>query len=338
MPPCAVYLTPEFKGIAVTSTAYSKRSAQLARILSDEVRPDVIAFQEVSGTAAVREALGPSSPDYHVCSFDGAYKVQRLAFAWKKAHGIAVDACSDVRAISLPALPQEKQVRPGYLVTLELRGKKVRFLTVHLKSGCVSSLEGDKLDDSSGTDNPCVVLQQQVAPLEATFEQLAAGVDHFVVLGDFNRNLWHEANQVSGAEAIRSDGQSDLTTPRAANVATRNLLLEVNDGAPATSKAVLLSPTCPGGQEVVAACEASKNSKLTSAQKETLTGANGLGCRNPVGLDQVLVSQSLANSVVSARKLAIGFFGRSLSASPPEHPDPLLAISDHCPVVVEIDF
>lgn len=99
------------------------------------------------------------------------------------------------------------------------------------------------------------MLQQQVAPLEATFEKLGDGVDHFVVLGDFNRNLWHEFNRVTGAEAVRSDGQMDLSTVRPVGATTRNMLLELNDGAPASSKAVLLAPACKGNAEIGTACE-----------------------------------------------------------------------------------
>ncbi|CAM3392192.1 Endonuclease/exonuclease/phosphatase family protein [Paracidovorax anthurii] len=338
MPPCAVYTTVSRQGIDVTAASYAKRLAQIARVLSSDVRPDVIAFQEVSGTQAVREALGAASGDYNVCSFDGAYKVQRLAFAWRKTLGSAAQACADVPALSLPQLAPQQQVRPGYTVTLDIRGKKVRFLTVHLKSSCVSSLEGDRLDGNTGADDPCPVLQQQVRPLEEAWEQLPVGADHFIVLGDFNRNLWHEANKVAGSEPVRSDGETDLSKPRAASVVTRNLVLEVNDGVPASTRAELLSATCPGTAEVVAACEASKTAKLTSAQRSVLVASTGLGCRNPVGLDHVLVSQSLAASVKSTRKVPVGPLGASLAAKPPQYPDPLLAISDHCPVVAEIEF
>lgn len=337
MPPCAVYLTPGFDGIEVTQTAYAKRGAQLSRILSADVRPDVIAFQEVSGVTAVREALGAAAGDYHVCSFDGAYKVQRLAFAWRKRFGQAAEACADVRAISLPAEPPERRVRPGYTVTLNLAGKKVRFLTVHLKSSCVTPLERDQLD-AANADQACQLLQQQIAPIETAVEQLASGADHFIVLGDFNRNLWHEQHQVAGAEKVRADGQTDLATPRAPGLATRNLLLEVNDGAPAASRAVLLAPTCRGSASVAAACEASKTTKLTKEQMAVLTAREGLGCRNPVGLDHVLVSESLAPAVRAVYKVSIEQYGRSLGAKLPMYPDPLLAVSDHCPLVAEIDF
>ncbi|MBK7063094.1 MAG: hypothetical protein IPH51_22705 [Rubrivivax sp.] len=88
MPPCAVYTTVARQGIDVTTASYAKRLTQLARVLTSDVRPDVIAFQEVSGTQAVREALGSASSDYNVCSFDGAYKIQRLAFAGRRPTGM----------------------------------------------------------------------------------------------------------------------------------------------------------------------------------------------------------------------------------------------------------
>ena len=236
MPPCAVYTTVARKGIEVTKASYSKRLTQIGRVLSSDVRPDVIAFQEVSGAQAVREALGPASVDYNVCSFDSAYKVQRLAFAWKKALGNAVEACTDVKAMSLPQLAPEQRVRPGYVVTLNLRGKKVRLFTVHLKSGCVSSLEGDRLDGNVGANDPCPILQQQVQPLEEVWEQLPIGVDYFIVLGDFNRNLWHEANKVAGSEPVRSDSGTDLTTPLRVMDGSRTLSVAADAGDRAAAR------------------------------------------------------------------------------------------------------
>lgn len=113
MPPCNTYQDAAHKGIAVTAAAYEKRDRQIAEILSRDVKADVIAFQEVSGVAAVREALGTAADDYNVCSFEPKFKIQRLAFAWRKSFGPAVEACSDIAAMTIPTLPPEQQVRPG---------------------------------------------------------------------------------------------------------------------------------------------------------------------------------------------------------------------------------
>ncbi len=337
MPPCAVYVASG-NGIAVTEAAYKNRVSRLATLLSTQVRADVIAFQEVSGTMAVLEALGPLASEYNACSFDGAYRVQRLAFAWKKIHGPAAEACADIKEISLPAAAAADRVRPGYTVTLNLAGRRVRFMTVHMKSSCVSSLEGAVLDEMGAANNPCRILQQQVEPLEDAFERLSIGVDHFVLLGDFNRNLWHEFHTVKGAEAVRSDNSTDLASPKQGGVRTRNMLYGLNDGSPPASVAELLSSSCVGSPNLAAACEASKTGVLTAAQRSVLTGSNGLGCRNPVGLDFMIVSKSLVPLVRSVVKVPLGDAGRTRLPVPPAHPVPQLSVSDHCPLVTVIDL
>jgi 5'-nucleotidase (lipoprotein e(P4) family) len=337
MPPCAVYDSPAFKTVEVTAVSYARRDEAIGKLVATQIRPDVMAFQEVSGAAAVREILGPQAADYVVCSFEPKYKVQRLAFAWRKEFGEPAEACQDQQAVSLPSLPTTSQVRPAFTVTLNVHGKRIRFLTVHLKSGCVTPLDPGKgrLDQEDGADDPCPLLQQQTEPLEQLVEHAGDGVDGFVVLGDFNRNLWHEENAVAGDEPVRSDGTTDLTTPRAAGVKTRNLLRDVFDGQPASSATLLLAAQCPGDASVVAACEASRTRRLTADETKLLTAKTGLGCRNPAGLDQLLVSRTLASNVGTINKMAIGVSGLSLP-SDPQHPEPLLAVSDHCPSVVEL--
>lgn len=340
MPPCGVFQSADHRNIAVSREAYEKRSAQLARVLESSVNADVIAFQEVSGTAAVREALGARSSDYNVCSFDGKYKVQRLAFAWRTKLGDAIEPCTVAHDVSLPNLPSERQVRPALTLGLQVNGKKIRFMTVHLKSGCVSPLDSKKrvLDGNTGDDDPCPTLQQQVAPLEAAYEALGVGVDAFIMLGDFNRNLAHENARVEGAEPVRSDGVTDLATRRPDGVRTRNLWLEINDGAPASSRGTLLAATCPVSMAAAAACDAAKHRALSLDEQRALTARSALGCRNAIGLDHVVVSQNLVASVRQVVKVPIGAFGSSLPASPPKYPKPLLAVSDHCPVVLDVDL
>jgi endonuclease/exonuclease/phosphatase family metal-dependent hydrolase len=114
--------------------------------------------------------------------------------------------------------------------------------------------------------------------------------------------------------------------------------MEVNDAQPAASRLTLLQPMCKGSAEVSAACEAVKSRLLTTEERRVLSDRSGLGCRNPVGLDHVLVSAGLAQAVMTTTKVSLGNLGRSLSARLPEYPEPLLAVSDHCPLVVEIDL
>ncbi|MBC7919156.1 MAG: hypothetical protein H7Y28_15240 [Rhodoferax sp.] len=335
MPPCGVFEGPDRQKLIVTPKAWAQRDWQIGEVIGKSIMPDVIAFQEVSGTQAVIEALGDYASQYRVCSHDGKFKVQRLAFAWKKELGEPAEACTAIEAISLPHLPPDQQVRPGFQMGLKVNGKLIRFLTLHLKAGCVSPLDRGKLDGNSGPNDPCPVLQQQVAPLEAALEKLGAGGTSFIAIGDFNRNLWHELHEVAGAKAVRSDGNTDLTQPLPANVLTQNFYKEINDGLPATSKATLVDMGCPGDAATQALCARSKTEAVPRRELAALGNKEALGCRNAVALDQVMVSDDLKAKVIESRKVSIGAFGRS--AAPAEgQVDPVLGVSDHCPSLVTL--
>ncbi len=334
MPPCGVYQA-NGQGVAITREAYAHRGRQLSQYLKDKIRPDVIAFQEVSGTTAVREALGSQADQYHICSFDGEYKIQRLAFAWRKQFGEAAEKCTPHKPVSLPQEAIEIQVRPALTVGLRINGKLVRFMNVHLKSSCVSSLDKGVLDDPKAKH--CVILQKQLQPLEAVVEALADGSSPYVVLGDFNRNLWHEQNNAKGSEPVRSDDEKDLTTEWPAGVQSRNLFKEVFDGKPGGA-AVLVPLTCSANPAHQALCDAAKTRPL-DWKKETLVLANSkaLGCRNPIGLDHFVVSSALQSKVKSAEKLPIGALGGTRTPNK-DFPQPLLATSDHCPIVLTLEL
>ncbi|MEN4918464.1 hypothetical protein ABE485_07315 [Achromobacter spanius] len=334
IPPCGVYKDGRFNGIAVTPNAYSNRVRQLAGLMAVAVHADVIAFQEVSGTAAVREALGTIADQYNICSFDGQFKVQRLAFAWRKQFGDPVEDCKVVIPVSLPQEAEENQVRPALTMGLFVGGKLVRFMNVHLKSSCVSSLEKGKLDD--GKQEACTLLQRQIRPLESGVESLSAGADHFVVLGDFNRNLWHEFYEVTGSEAVRSDGERQLARPMPTGVLSKSLFKEVFDGQPG-GPVTLVSLACTQDAANQALCDAAKTRVLNKDEIKLLSGFNALGCRNPIGLDHFVISNSLASKVTSAEKLSIGRMGGSKGPTEAKA-EPLLAVSDHCPIVMTLQF
>lgn len=328
-PPCDVFKTGSFETVAVTEAAYRKRAIQIRSILQQSVKADVIAFQEVSGAAAIREVL-PEGIEYGVCTFSD-FKVQRLGFAWRKSLGDAVE-CEVEAPLSLPTVAEKDRVRPGLSVALKVDGKTIRLLSVHLKSSCVSPLEGgaDQRGLLEGSNVACQFLQQQVVPLEAWIERKSADGGAFVVLGDFNRNLWHE---VAAGGAVRTDG-SDPKTALATAARVRRLLAEVNDTVPATSKLELVEPRCPVNAGSSAICEAAKTTANGNHAKE-LSRFENLGCRNPVGLDHILVGGGAIAD--TAEKVSIGRFGRTL---PPNEarPDALLSVSDHCPMVATVRF
>jgi exonuclease III len=337
MPPCGVYRGKRNEPVAVTAAAYVKRNDQLARFFSNQIKADVIALQEVSGISAAREALGAQAEEYDFCGFDGRFKVQRLVIAWRKTRASAAGPCTMHESLSLPHLPTDKQVRPGLSIVLKIDDQLIRFFTVHLKSSCVSALNATgkrrgHLERRIDDQDPCPILQEQIAPLETIFEALADSVDGFIALGDFNRNLWHEFNAADNA--VRTDG-SDPTGKREANTKTINMLREINDGVPAQSRAHLVKFGCHFDPEAAQLCDFAASVALRADEQSRLTQNKGLGCRNGIGLDHMLISQRWEKNIIEAEKLPIGRLGNTLAANA-QYPDPLLGVSDHCPILLSL--
>jgi endonuclease/exonuclease/phosphatase family metal-dependent hydrolase len=334
LPPCDVWQSRN-KPVAVTEAALAKRRQQIAEVLATKVNADVIAFQEVSSVQAVREVLPDGGRDHEVCGFT-SHKVQRLAFAWRRKVASAVGTCEVYAPLALPDRPLKEQPRPGLSVALRIGGRVTRFMTVHLKSSCVSPLEGGR--SGGGTrgqlasdDKACTVLQAQLQPLETWLQERSQGVDAVVLLGDFNRNIAHEASLPANTP-VRSRGQA--TEAYAPGVRSTNLWREVNDGVPAASLLTALETACPLDATSAALCKDAKSRVLDKPEMEQLTDARALGCRNPIGLDHIAVrlpAPAGSGAGPVAEKVALGFLGRTLEAND-QRPDPLLAVSDHCPL------
>ena len=328
LPPCDVWQS-RHKPVPVTEGALAKRSQQIAQVIARGVGADVIAFQEVSGAQAVREILPDGGRDWEVCSFD-SHKVQRLAFAWRKQLG-ATGQCAVHAPLALPDRPAREQPRPGLALTLKHQGRVLRFLTVHLKSSCVSPLEGGADDRGrlDGDNGHCQTLQAQLAPLEQWLTEQAAGADALVMLGDFNRNLAHEASRPA-TEPVRPRGRP--TDPPAPGVRSSSLWREINDGEPASTRLTLLASRCALGDPARdPLCDEAKTRVLTKDEQARLTGGDALGCRNPLGLDHIAVRLPGGAAAPVAEKVALGRYGQTRPADA-KHPDPLLGLSDHCPL------
>lgn len=327
-PPCDVYQA-NFKIVPVTEAAYRKRAQQIQNFIRKELGDaEILAFQETSGEPAVREILPGNGAGYRFCSFT-TFKIQRLVIAWKSSLGDAVD-CVVNDALSLPQVTPKDQVRPGLSATLQIDGRPLRILTVHLKSSCVSPLE--ERGRLSGNNEACQLLQKQIVPLEQWIEARSAE-GAIVMMGDFNRNLHHEKNRIPQNQA-RTNG-SDPSSPLPNGVFVNSLFAEINDSVPGHSNLALLDTECPVEPVAKEICARSKNEFFNQQALRPLTRANSLGCRNPVGLDHIFLSPSLVSG--SAVKVSIGPFGGTRPATD-KNPDPLLAISDHCPLKATIKF
>ena len=312
LPPCDVFQADRAV-LPVTEASYAQRAARIGSVIRDRIQPDVIAFQEVSGPQAVRELLGRG---YEVCGYE-RHKVQRLAIAWKTSLGPG--RCEVHWPLSLPERLLRDQVRPGLALTLQHAGKTVRFMTVHLKSSCVSPIDeraAEGRGQLDGVEPNCLVLQAQVAPLQAWLQTQAQGADALVFLGDVNRNLSHEAAEATD-RPVRVGGR------------TRNLWRELRLGNPGLT---LLNPQCDSSADAGGLCGLGKMRLLAREEMGRLRGAASLGCRNPLGLDHIVLGGS-AQSSTGAFKVPLGRLGFSAAGDAAS-----LALSDHCPLVAQVDF
>ena len=96
----------------------------------------------------------------------------------------------------------------------------------------------------------------------------------------------------------------------------------------------LLPEECPVDAATLALCQKGEAQVLNADERKQLSRSENLGCRNPLGLDHILISRGLATAQ-PAQHVAVGAFGGTKPANA-THPDPLLAISDHCPMVAKL--
>ena len=146
--------------------------ARLAQYAND-LDADVIALQEVD-TGFVRKVFPPQQYRIELSHRDDTS--QRTGFAIRK--GIRYRRLPDYRELST-----KWGLRYGTVIELEVGGRKIDVMSVHLKSGCF-----DRDLDRPITEN-CRELKSQVRPLESWIDRRLERGRAFVLLGDFNRRM-----------------------------------------------------------------------------------------------------------------------------------------------------
>ncbi len=138
---------------------------------------DIVALQEVDGPEAAARVFDPE--DY-AFFFSDRNNPMRTGFAVRRDIPVVEDR-------DLEALALDGGLRRGTDITVELDGKRLRLLSVHLKSFCFD-------DDLTGDDPDCRRLAQQLPILEHWIDERTREDVPFIVLGDFNRRFDTEPN------------------------------------------------------------------------------------------------------------------------------------------------
>ena len=149
---------------------------------ANDLDADVIALQEVDA-GFVRKVF--PLQQYRIELSHREDTGQRTGFAIRR--GIRYRRLPDYRELST-----KWGLRYGTVIELEVGGRKIDLMSVHLKSGCF-----DRDLDRPITES-CHQLKSQVRPLESWIDRRLERGRAFVLLGDFNRrmdrrsdDLWH---------------------------------------------------------------------------------------------------------------------------------------------------
>ncbi|MBL8279760.1 MAG: hypothetical protein JNL93_24050 [Pelomonas sp.] len=306
--PCNAYRLTATKWAKTTSEAYAEKLDGLRKTVHGLIvdrKVDVIAFQEVRSEAAIKEVLNEHSTEFDACVAAHS-SFQTVGFAWRRSVSSKPGKCTAEPGLAIKEQPNDSEslrfLRPGLALRLRIGNEPVTLMNVHLKSSCANlrdsaAFKGHELTDP---DAACLVLNRQVAPLEAWVERVSKDSPLFVLLGDFNRRLDEEAEAKVPADQVRADG-SDPAKPNKpgpnGEVGTRFLWQELSDGDPSLVQIPLKPAT---------------------------------GCKGFVGLDHILISEAL-----SARQ-TVQLESEKL---PIEQKDKqLIMTSDHCPRVSRVSL
>lgn len=305
--------------------------ATFARLDAAGVR--LVALQEISDAAGARAILPPHWSVVTTRELAGAPAIaQHVGIAWREpAHVRDVRAVTTLAASGFPDRP----LRPGLAFTVEVGGKPVRVLVVHLKAGCRSRDLDTPLTPRDATLAPvrrdavltdCAILRYQLPALEAWIDANARR--DFALLGDFNRTLLREPLADSATYRTRADGSAASAPLGTCTIAresgratvscttrTRAMFPELNDGEPPGAILWRAWPVRMNGKAV----------------RCTLAGTRGNLTHNDV--DHVLIGASLKARLTPAA-LALDIVNYE-DAGTPLSIGPATALpSDHCPHVV----
>jgi len=323
---------------------YTQKLAALRAMFDrlDQLGVRLVALQEIYDVAAVRAILPPqwsaASTREHGSA---ATTAQHVGVAWR--HDVKLRDLHAVDSLADSGVPS-RPLRPGLSFSVEVAGKPVRVLVVHLKAGCRSrdldtpltlrdAVLADERRDAISSD--CALLRYQLPALEGWIDANAA--HDFAILGDFNRTLLREPLADSASYRTRLDGTaaSDpigrCTIERVGNklvancdVRTRAIFPEINDGKP--PGAVLWRARF---------ADLGRSGAIARGSTGDCTIPGRRGDLTHDGIDHIVISASLKKRL-NADSIVMRVVNYTDADAKPLRATPALALpSDHCPHVVD---
>ncbi len=162
---------------------YQRTADDYARLRGyvEQLRPDILALQEVDGAGAAAHLADPEK--FHILTTDED-DIQRPALAVRKGRGVTVTQNPDLIALDLLD-GHPRSLRRGLDATVTIGKATLRILVVHLKSGCFSAAQKGEA---------CDLINRQAPIIQAWIDARQAEGQPFAVMGDFNRRLGNQAD------------------------------------------------------------------------------------------------------------------------------------------------
>ncbi len=152
----------------------------------DNLKPDVLAFQEVDSEAAIKKVMGKG---YKIYFSDRAQLTNKnLQFSDTNQYtGFAVRKGIHVSDPSDFAITQgyNKLRFASYIVLNPDQNSETHLLSVHLKAGCSGAYKSSR---------ECKTLKQQGEELSKWMQAREKSHQQYVILGDFNHNLAYKGD------------------------------------------------------------------------------------------------------------------------------------------------
>lgn len=287
----------------------------------------LVALQEVFDAAAVRAILPPRWSVATTGELPGAPAIaQHVGIAWRRS--------ADVRDVALVASladsgRPDRPLRPGLAFTVDVGGKPVRVLVVHLKAGCRSrdldtpitprdAVLDEARRDAISTD--CALLRRQLPSLEAWIDDNASR--DFALMGDFNRTLLREPLAESATYKTRTDG-TKAADPLNPDTRTRAMFPELNDNEP--PGAVLWRARF---------ADQGKNGAIPKGSSGDCSIAGARADLTHDGIDHILIGESLKKRLAPSALTMRAVNYTDEQGEPLRGGRNVALPSDHCPHVV----
>jgi exonuclease III len=296
-----------------TKAAFAEKVAALVKRRA-ELNSDIFALQEVSDEGAVASIFPPAQ--WNIIASKAEIS-QNIAFAVRKDSGVKI-----ISSKQIDELAQEdeggRKVRPGLQLIIEVSGKRMALLNVHLKAACrgqpISEPRRPGYADNKrwrDIQQGCAVMRKQVPVLENWIESQARAKMLFMIVGDWNRDFKRDLPLPA-----RLDGDESPQLPLTPATRVGSMLKEISDNEPEGAWVALIMPSIQARKKDVKAADQKSAEKV---------------CHQ--GIDNFALSESLIK--------LLGVDRKSLKATGVDYGDTAYGVdkampSDHCPVTLKL--